>query len=173
MFVINKQSHSPLYAQLYQQIRTDILGGDLAPGTKLPSVRTLSVELDISRNTIEMAYERLHSDGYLISKAKSGYYVNAINVAPAFLPAQNHILELSPVEKYLTGHRGEEFDHNDLQYDFYFGTRLVEDMPFAEWQKHINKCLRDYKDQLASYRWNTGELGLRQEILKRLKRTGM
>lgn len=50
--------------------------GDLKPGTKLPSVRTLSAELNVSKNTITKAYEELQNDGFIVSREKSGFFIS-------------------------------------------------------------------------------------------------
>ncbi len=79
MFVLSGKNGKPLYSQLYQQIRDHILSGDLKPGTKLSSSRHLSKELCVSRNTVDMAYQQLVSEGYLVGKSRSGYYIEALD----------------------------------------------------------------------------------------------
>jgi len=59
MFVLDKNDAMSLYAQLYQQIKNDILKGNIKPGTKLLSSRKLAMDLRISRNTVELAYDKL------------------------------------------------------------------------------------------------------------------
>lgn len=75
MYLLDTTHKTPLYLQLYQQLRTKILNGELRAQTKLPSSRRLSSELQISRNTVDTAYQQLLSEGYIISKTRSGYYV--------------------------------------------------------------------------------------------------
>ena len=75
----------PLYQQLYTHLREAILAGHLKRGTKLPSTRTLAIELNISRNTILNAYEQLLAEGYLESVESSGTFV--ASVLPDVLPA--------------------------------------------------------------------------------------
>ena len=66
----------PLYAQLYEAIRADILSGTLAGGEKLPSKRALAEHLSLSKITVETAYAQLLEEGYLTSRERSGYYVS-------------------------------------------------------------------------------------------------
>ena len=53
MFLLNPQSKLPLYEQLVEQLRRQIVLGNAAPGSPLPSVRQLSVELGVNPNTIQ------------------------------------------------------------------------------------------------------------------------
>ena len=69
------ESKEKLYHQLYIKITEEINNGTYKSGTKLPSVRTMTKELKIARNTVVKAYEELEKDGYIISQEKSGYYV--------------------------------------------------------------------------------------------------
>ena len=61
--IINHTSMTPIYEQIVSQIRADIINGDMAPGTALPSVRMLSRELKISALTVKKAYDYLEEDG--------------------------------------------------------------------------------------------------------------
>ncbi len=55
----------PLYRQLYDQLRTAMVSGQLPAGSLLPSSRMLARELKVSRNTIVNAYDQLIAEGYL------------------------------------------------------------------------------------------------------------
>ena len=54
---LDPQSVTPLYEQIYQYVKEDIQSGRLACGVKLPSSRSLARYLEISRSTVELAYE--------------------------------------------------------------------------------------------------------------------
>lgn len=68
----------PLYETLYRLIRSDILAGRLSPGEKLPSKRVLADHLRISKVTVETAYAQLQAEGYIRSREKVGYFVEAV-----------------------------------------------------------------------------------------------
>ena len=55
---LDPQSVIPLYEQIYQYVKEDIQSGRLACGVKLPSSRSLARYLEISRSTVELAYEQ-------------------------------------------------------------------------------------------------------------------
>ena len=77
--IINHTSMTPIYEQIVSQIRADIINGDLAPGTALPSVRMLSRELKISALTVKKAYDNLESEGFTVTVHGKGTYVAATN----------------------------------------------------------------------------------------------
>ena len=66
---------SPLYQQIYQQIKSDILQGYLSPDEKLLGTRTLAKMLEVSRNTVDRAYVQLTLEGYIESRQNAGFYV--------------------------------------------------------------------------------------------------
>lgn len=63
--LLDRSSHSPLYRQIAEQIRTQILQGNLVPGAAVPPVRRLAKELGVSALTISRAYEDLKRRGLL------------------------------------------------------------------------------------------------------------
>ena len=67
--------HQPKYEYLYRCIRRDVRTGALPAGTRLPSRRTLAAHLTTSVSTVEHAYELLVSEGYVVARAGSGFYV--------------------------------------------------------------------------------------------------
>ena len=67
---------APLYEQLYRAIRADILSGQLAGGEKLPSRRALAEHLNVSKITVEKAYQQLLCEGYLNNGNRTRYEVN-------------------------------------------------------------------------------------------------
>ena len=75
---LDRQGKSPLQSQLFEQIREAILSGRLAPGTGLPASRTLATELEVSRNTVLGAFERLLAEGYIEGKTGSGTRVSRV-----------------------------------------------------------------------------------------------
>ena len=72
---LDRASAIPLYRQLYLQIRKQILSGKMQGGVRLPSTRTLSKELALSRITILNAFDQLIAEGFLASRTGAGTYV--------------------------------------------------------------------------------------------------
>ena len=72
MVSIDYQSKLPFYEQIAQHFQTLILRGALPPGSQMPSVRSLAVDLSINPNTIQKAYSLLEQEGYIFPvKAES------------------------------------------------------------------------------------------------------
>src|SRR4029077_11374203 len=65
----------PYYTQIYNGYRTAIVSGQLLPGQRLPSTRTLAEELHISRFPVLSAFDQLLHDGYLVGRVGSGTFV--------------------------------------------------------------------------------------------------
>ncbi|MCM1283113.1 MAG: GntR family transcriptional regulator [Muribaculaceae bacterium] len=74
---ILQNSGVPIYQQIAEQFRVDILGGKYAQGEYLPSIRGLARELKISVITTMKAYEQLEAEGLVTAVQGKGFYVNA------------------------------------------------------------------------------------------------
>lgn len=72
---IVRNSSIPIYQQIYDFFKTNILTGRISSNEKLPSKRILSSTLNVSQNTIDAAYQMLVEDGYVTSRSRSGFYV--------------------------------------------------------------------------------------------------
>ncbi len=73
----------PAFRQIYRALRTSIVSGELAAGTRLPPTRTLAEQLALSRTTVLQAYEQLAAEGYIVGRTGSGSYVSAEAKPPA------------------------------------------------------------------------------------------
>jgi GntR family transcriptional regulator len=73
--VVSTKTDTPIYQQITSQIKTQILNGDLLPGTMLPSIRTMAKEVRVSIITIKKAWEELEKEGYINTVAGKGSYV--------------------------------------------------------------------------------------------------
>ena len=74
---ILQNSGVPIYQQISEQLKSDILSGKLKQGEYLPSIRTLAKDLKISVITTMKAYEDLQSQGLVTAVQGKGFYVNA------------------------------------------------------------------------------------------------
>jgi GntR family transcriptional regulator/MocR family aminotransferase len=87
MIRLDRTAAEPLHQQLYRQIRDELKTGSFSDGaSRLPSSRALAVDLGISRLTVNLAFSKLHAEGYLRSKAGSGTFV-AYPLPETFLSA--------------------------------------------------------------------------------------
>ena len=77
--IISNYSDEPIYEQITRQIKNMIMRGELNEGGMLPSIRSLSKELQISVITTKRAYDELERDGYITSVPGKGSFVAAQN----------------------------------------------------------------------------------------------
>lgn len=75
--IISQASNVPIYQQIADSFRNDILRGKLKEGEYLPSIRELARDLKISVITTMKAYEILNDEGLITAVQGKGYYVNA------------------------------------------------------------------------------------------------
>ena len=149
-YELKKSPGVPLYEALYRCIRSDILDGTLAPGEKLPSKRALAENLEVSKITVETAYNQLLSEGYIRSQEKVGYFVENVErpTAKIAAPAQSAPRADSP-RLDLTGGGTEQF-------------------PFSVWSKLQREVMLDYGEALLLPMPNRGIPELRQAIADHL-----
>src|SRR4051794_14168710 len=77
--VLDNKNGKPLYIQLANYIKQEIVSGRIKPKEKLPSKRNLSNYLGLSLNTIQSAYEQLCAEGYVESKPRKGLFVTSFD----------------------------------------------------------------------------------------------
>ena len=161
MFILDDKGRQPLHDKIYNQIRKQILSGELPPYTKLLSIRNLSVELSVSRNTVEYAYQQLYAEGYIHSKPRSGYYVSLID--PEFRSTPPHYIGNSP----------EIVPEDRKKYSFNFHPACLspESFPVNLWRKLYIDCLKEDPKQLSLYSQPQGDFALRCEIQSYLARS--
>ena len=138
-----KKEH--LYLKVYHYYRELILSRKLPAGSKMPSLRRCAQELKLSRTTIENAYLQLAADGYIISKAQSGYYVTDV-------AARQEKKQLSP---HVSGFH--------YTYDFASSGVDQESFRFDLWQRYIKSALRQ-DERMLSYGEPQGEEDFREVL---------
>jgi GntR family transcriptional regulator len=75
-FSLDPSNGVPIYRQIIQQIEYAILSGRMVPGDRLPTIRSLAVELKTNPNTIAKAYGELEIRGILATQVGSGTYIS-------------------------------------------------------------------------------------------------
>ena len=74
---IMQSSNTPIYRQIADQLKNDILSGRMKEGTYLPSIRELARDLKVSVITTMKAYEDLEQEGLVTAVQGKGFFVNA------------------------------------------------------------------------------------------------
>ncbi|UVI28700.1 MocR-like pyridoxine biosynthesis transcription factor PdxR [Paenibacillus spongiae] len=157
----NMPADEPMYIQIYRSTRDEILAGRIAPGCKLPSIRTVSERLGVSRTPVALAYEQLLAEGYVNSRPRSGLF--AAELDAALSPAINKTSESSPVlpspARAYHALAGE-----GTAYDFGYGTVDLDRFPYAKWRRLLNQCFLPENNRVLLYGDYQGERELRTEV---------
>ncbi len=148
-----------LTAQIYRQLLEAVLDGRLRSGERLPPTRELARRLDVSRNTVAVAYDRLVADGFLIGRAGAGTYVSAEPVRGRAAP--KGVVRPRAVWASITS----PYRPRVQAYDFRVGVPDVELFPMESWRRLVSRELRrgigDYGDP-------SGHEGLREAIARHI-----
>ncbi len=166
MITLNNNAGIPLYMQIYEQIKEEIITGALPVGSKLPSTRQLSDTLSVGRNTVENAYLQLASEGYVESRVGSGFVVQDIHNMFSF-PDEININKVSvePVKE-------TEISTGIYPYHFEYGHLSSQDFPLGIWKKISNKAIAAITaDDMTMYRDRKGEPELRNELKDYLRKS--
>jgi GntR family transcriptional regulator/MocR family aminotransferase len=156
MCQLNGRGNTPYYQQLYLCIRRKIESGEIAPGTKLPSIREFSSTLHVSKTTIEEAYQQLLAEGYIMSQSRVGYYS---------LPFEG-IFPTHDAQKPAVFRSVGDAIQNYIDIDFHPARVDTKHFPKNLWRKFYNEVWRESADRLLFYGNPQGESGLREEIAK-------
>lgn len=134
MLTIDKKSGSSLYGQLYEQLKQQILSGNMVAGQRLPATRELASEYQLSRNTVINAYRQLEVEGYIKPVTGSGYYVENLNPFKTDLPK---VAAFPAAPKQTAKPYDYTFAYGDLDYNCYDS-------------KAWRKCMLNAYDHLSS-----------------------
>lgn len=149
---------TPLYQQLFDQLRHRIEEGGQPEGSRLPPIRSMAADLGCARNTVENAYALLAQEGYVKSRPGSGYIVQNV----AFLQVDADRSQ-APSEKLLGA------DENRVRYDFTYGNLEPGTFPAAAWRAITDDILLSVeRTGCDAYNDPFGEEALRSAIAWRL-----
>ena len=161
-----------LYHQLAEQLRASINSGQLAPTSKLPSVRVCCAQTQLSKSTVLAAYAHLEDEGWIESRPRSGYYVcplpvhasNELRCPATSSPSGSpHLISRSQVIIDIM-RRGAAFD-------------LLIDNEAVTHNEHLRRCLssalrRQNSQQQLYYDQPQGDLSLRARLAKTINQGG-
>jgi GntR family transcriptional regulator/MocR family aminotransferase len=168
-----------LYQQVYANLRSSILSGELKGGMKLPSTRALAEELNVSRNTILNAYRQLMAEGYIETIKGSGTYVARIApddlLAPQVKKASTDEVTLEPLEPRFSDHARLQLAAPKMSQlapspievtrrPFRFGIPALKDFPYKLWTRLVIRQARRLPANAFTYQHPAGYLPLREAI---------
>ena len=150
LFHLSPDSGMTLQNQLREMLVTAILDGHIPGGSPLPSGRRLAGQLGVSRNTVVLAYQHLVDEGFLISRERSGYYVNDEILAGRVRQQSRAKIEVTsqPVWSERIGTKPSEQrnitkprDWDKYPYPFIYGQFDPSLFPISEWRECCRQAL--------------------------------
>lgn len=156
MIELNTKSVKPLYEQIYEYIKKEIQTGELPFYNKLPSTRILAKNLQVSRSTVDLAYEQLVSEGYISSIPCKGYFVCQIE------GLYQMVQEKEPIQYEVTKEK------EIIEYDFSPNGIDFMSFPYNAWRKMSKNVLLDDNRELFQLGSPLGEVQLRETISRYL-----
>ena len=187
MIRLDRAAAEPLHQQLYRQIRDELRSGGFGDGaSRLPSSRALAVDLGISRMTVSLAFSKLHAEGYLRSRAKSGTFV-VFPPPESFLSANKFAAgdvrragpepQLVPESPFRISERVKAIPDQRVGKEFDLGATgasagvslvpsipAVDEFPIAAWEGLRAKVLSQKGAHLLRYASNRGDADLRKAL---------
>lgn len=168
---IQISGHRELSRQIYAKLREGIVQGRLTAGEKLPSTRELAMRLDVSRTTINEAFQRLLSEGYLKASRGSGTFV--ADTARFSVDADGNCRSGASLAVSEWFKRLPEIQEVPLpsteKMDFRPGVPDLSRFPFGDWRRMLAQEVRSEDMRNADYSEAAGLLCLREEIAKRMR----
>jgi GntR family transcriptional regulator/MocR family aminotransferase len=177
---LDRKLKSPLYIQLYQEIKKGVFDGMLKQGDRMPSTRSLSLDLGISRNCVLLAFEQLTLEGFLISKTGSGTYVceqlNELKTTAGKIKknkpetgslsgsAAQTAGEIPLHTRFVSKHTGQE-----ALLPFQPSVPSFADFPFKIWAKIAASVYKNIHQLHLGYDSAQGYLPLREELTDYLR----
>ena len=155
MFQLDTEGGKRLYVQIYEYIKSEIRGGRLLHGEKLPSTRILAENLQVSRSTVDLAYEQLVSEGYLVARPGSGYYVGQVEELYGFSTKLQESPEVKAAKE-------------QYKVDFSTGAIDMSVFPFGTWRKLNKAILSEDNGNMFALGDPQGDWELRQTIARYL-----
>lgn len=146
------KSSKPLYEQIYDHIKTEIKNGGLSFEERLPSTRMLAKHLQVSRSTVELAYEQLLSEGYIEAVPYRGYFV-------CRLDGLLHLADQMPVQTLRCEERQEKYE-----FDFSPSGIDLNSFPHNTWKKLSRGILMENNKDFFQLGDPQGEKSLRMTI---------
>lgn len=150
------EEHQARYIQVYKYYKELILSEQIPEGTRLPSIRRGSMQLQMSKTTMESAYLLLAAEGYIMAKPQSGYYVT----------------DIAKKQKEMTALfvRQEKKKTEEISYDFVTTGVDRESFRFELWSRYMKSALRQ-DERLLSYGEPQGELEFREVLCEYLRKS--
>ncbi len=178
--ILDQNAAMPLYRQLYERLRTEILEQQLEAGARLPSTRALASELGVSRNTTALAYELLLLEGYIESRVGHGTRVAQVRSEQRSAGKMSETARTTEAVPRLLSRRGQlllNTPHAGEMYAnlaekeasiFRAGQPDMEAFPYEIWARLMAKHARQSLRAASRHQQTAGYAPLREAIARHI-----
>ena len=165
VFTSSRRKADTLYHQLAEEMAQAITAGLLKPGEKLPSVRKMSSQRQLSLSTVMEAYRELEDRGLIEARPQSGFYVRTAQtmVLPALTQPPKTPSSVVTKAEYWPFHTGGL----SARVDFGFAVLAAEHYPTQPLQRLLSQVSRHHPELIADYGKPQGDPELRRHIARR------
>jgi GntR family transcriptional regulator/MocR family aminotransferase len=173
LLVLDKTSSIPLYRQIYCQVCEAIARGELTEGERLPSIRKLSANMQLSHTTVEQAYLQLSIEGYVTNIPRSGYAVERLDAKFLSLPKKDIEPKVRMAEQSRSRDAffAENAQGGTARYDFSYANLQPDSFPVKTWRQLVNDVLyTSIAPDFARYSYTDKPNELRVELARYLGR---
>ncbi len=174
-WTFDKQNRTPLYLQLYHQLREAILQGAFGGQRRLPPSRELAKKLGVARVTVSQAYDQLVAEGFVVRRPGAGTFI--ATQLPLALIAETQLAERPFQPQFSSwGQRvmqtavPQPAKQPKPEIDFGFGRPFHHIFPYDIWRKLLARYLSTDDAMLSRYGSVAGFLPLREALADYLNR---
>jgi GntR family transcriptional regulator/MocR family aminotransferase len=178
LYHLERSKPATLQAQIREILMAAIGAGQLLPAEPVPSTRAMARRLAVSRNTVTLAYQALVSEGFLVARERSGFYVDALALdgltrnpkqtqcAPAgAVEWQSRLIRQLDTQRFITRPR----DWRTYPYPFIYGQVDHAIFPIAEWRDCVRQAMgKRWLDAWTVDQYTEDDPLLLEEISRRI-----
>lgn len=180
LFHVERLEMTTLQTQIREMLVSAMLSGQLPVGAPIPSTRAMAKRLKVSRNTVMLAYQALASDGYLVARERSGFYVSpdihdgtvaeVSTVQPA--PAEKSAIDWEGrfrVQPSVQSNIVKPSNWTDYPYPFIYGQADAALFPIAAWRDCMRQSMgRKWLDAWTNDHFAEDDRMLIEQIRQRI-----
>lgn len=170
---IDPGATTPLFQQIYEALRQDILKGALARGQRLVATRVMAKDLRVSRNTVLEAVDQLTAEGYLVSRVGSGTFV-VEDLPEELLRVGSRSTMALPGKAPGISSRGRGFrawaevPGGARNRPFQLGRPAIDGFPWKTWSRLAARRAREMPREWLDYAGSAGYRPLREALARYL-----
>ena len=175
---VEPEAGMPITVQIAGTLRNLILSGDLQPGERLPSTRTLAEDIGVSRTTVVNVYDQLTTEGIITSRVGAGAFVSdalelrrpiKLKLSSAKKQNREHRPRLANLSADASQQYSPRLPHPDNPLPFTTGIPAFDAFPMAQWARLSAEFLREPRADVLRYPDSNGLMALREAIAVHLR----